>query len=108
MKNSMLHVVVDRPIGYSDDKHDPYPINYGYLPNILGGDNEPQDVYIISEEIISPISVFDGKLIAIIHREDDIEDKWVVTTLHESFTVKEIADKVKFMEQYFNSIIELL
>lgn len=104
----IVHVIVDRPLGYSDVKHDQYPLNYGYVPNVLGGDGEFQDVYIVSNEIKTAISEFDGKLIAIIKRADDVEDKWVVTMPHEQFTVRQIESQVNCMEQYFDSKIELL
>ena len=41
-------VTVDRPIGTHHPKHPEivYPINYGYVEGLLGGDGEEQDVYI--------------------------------------------------------------
>lgn len=30
------------------------PINYGYIQNLIGGDGEWQDVYIISENVSAP------------------------------------------------------
>lgn len=105
----MIHVKIDRPIGYTNlTHHVPYPINYGFIPGVIGGDGELQDVYIISNFITQPISVFEGKVIAIIHREDDVEEKWVATTPEEMFTKKQIKDRVNFMEQYFNSNIEMI
>lgn len=35
--------VIDRPIGYQDRYENNYPINYGYIPNLIGGDGEWQD-----------------------------------------------------------------
>ena len=42
-------VTVDRPIGTHHPKHPEivYPINYGYVEGLLGGDGEEQDVYIL-------------------------------------------------------------
>ena len=42
-------VTVDRPIGTHHPKHREivYPINYGYVEGLLGGDGEEQDVYIL-------------------------------------------------------------
>ena len=39
-------VTVDRPIGTHHPKHREivYPINYGYVEGLLGGDGEEQDV----------------------------------------------------------------
>ncbi len=51
---------------------------------------------------------FEGKLVAIIHRRDDVEDKWVLTGLDEKLTVTEIKEKTNFIEQYFDSWIEMV
>lgn len=103
-------VKIDRPIGYVDEYGNRYPINYGYVPDLIAGDGEEQDVYILStlEENQQPLTEFVGKLIATIHRKDDVEDKWVATTIKENFTAEEIMTRVSFMEQYFDSWIEML
>lgn len=46
--------------------------------------------------------------IAIIHRKDDVEDKWVVAAGDEKFTKAEIEEKVAFMEHFFQSWIEMV
>ena len=48
---------------------------------------------------------FKGKIIAIIHRYDDVEEKWVVAPHNLLFTKEQIWEKVMFTEQYFNSEI---
>ena len=48
-----------------------------------------------------------GKIIAIIHRYDDVEEKWVVAPEGKTFTVDEIKEQVDFQEQYFNSEIRI-
>ena len=44
---------------------------------------------------------FTGRVIAIIHRLDDIEDKWVVAPEGANFKREEIEREVHFQEQYF-------
>lgn len=50
-KKDILHkpieVVIDRPMGSFHPEHKDlyYPVNYGYVEGILGGDQEEQDVY---------------------------------------------------------------
>ncbi|CCF02172.1 Inorganic pyrophosphatase [Streptococcus macedonicus ACA-DC 198] len=100
--------VIDRPIGYQDRYENNYPINYGYIPNLIGGDGEWQDVYIISENVSAPLEVFEGELVAIIHRADDVETKWILTTAGEIVTYDQIKQATHFLEQYFTSTIELL
>ncbi|WP_343217478.1 hypothetical protein [Clostridium botulinum] len=45
---------------------------------------------------------------AIIHRNDDIEEKWVVVPQGIKITKLEIKNQVHFQEQYFDSSIEML
>lgn len=101
--------IMDRPLGYLHHGK-PYPLNYGYIPDLLGGDGEEQDVYVLSRlpENQKALSEFTGKRIAIIHRKDDVEEKWVLTTEDEQFSKEEIKAATDFMEQYFDSDIEML
>ncbi len=108
MKFQKLKVKVDRPIGYKDDFDNVYPLNYGHIPGKIGGDGEEQDVYILSNTIKGPIDEFIGKLIAIVHRNDDVEEKWVVTSEDEKYTKEQIREQIQFIEQWFDSDIELL
>lgn len=88
--------VIDSPIVYQDRYGNNYPINYGYIPNLIGGDGEWQDVYIISENVSAPLEVFEGELVAIIHRADDVETKWILTTAGEIVTYDQIKQATHF------------
>lgn len=94
-----VHVVVDRPIGYHHGDI-LYPINYGYIPGIIGGDGEEQDVYILG--ISEPITEFDGQVVAVIHRKNDCEDKLVVAPIGSVYHQGQIAEAVHFQEKYFD------
>ena len=72
----------------------------------MAPDGEEQDAYILGVE--EPVESFTGKLIAVIHRLDDVEDKWVVAPEDRSFTEPEIREQVRFQEQYFHSRIRML
>ena len=102
MLGETIDVIVDRPIGY---RHGTivYPINYGFLPGVMGGDGEEQDVYIMG--VSSPISTFHGHVIGAIRRKNDIEDKLVVAPEGVWFHQGEIAQAVQFQEQYFDSFV---
>ena len=101
-----VKVIVDRPLGSYHPQYKDlyYPINYGYIEGLIAGDNEPQDVYILG--VNQPIQAFEGEVIAIIHRLDDNEDKWVVA--NQSYTIEEIKEATHFQEQYFKIQIEPL
>ena len=101
-------IKIDRPIGYMHQKKNytlTYPINYGYIPGVLGGDGEELDVYLLGVDV--PVSEFTGKIIGIVHRHNDVEDKLVMAPEETSFTAEEIADAVRFQEQYYDSEIEV-
>ena len=100
-----VHVIIDRPKGSAHPKYESliYEANYGYVPGILGGDGEEQDAYVLG--IDEPIEEFFGVVIAIIHRRDDNETKWVVAPEGKGFTDEEIKQKVNFQEKYFDTAI---
>lgn len=105
MLGKHVHVVIDRPIGYVH--HDlVYPINYGYIPGILAGDGEEQDAYILGMDV--PLTEFDGRVVGVVRRADDVEDKLVVAPEGVFFSAAEIADAVRFQEQYFSHSIAVL
>ncbi|WP_371620275.1 inorganic diphosphatase [Streptococcus sp. 27098_8_22] len=107
-KERIFSVVIDRPVGFEDSFGNVYPINYGYIPELMGGDGEEQDVYIVSHDQQQLLEVFTGKLVAIIRRRDDIEDKWVLAPLDEKVNKGLIVEQTYFMEQYFDSWIEMV
>lgn len=107
MKQFKVNVTIDRPISYVDSYQNEYPINYGYVEGIIAQDNEWQDVYLLTDDIIST-QVVSANVIAIIVRDDDLEDKWVATTTQTTYSKEDIKMKTDFLEQYFNSSIILL
>lgn len=99
-----VHIGIDRPIGYVHKKDMVYPINYGYIPGVLGGDGEEMDVYLLGVD--TPVEEFDAHIIAIVHREDDVEDKLIGAPEGMTFIAEEIAEAVHFQEQYYRSYVE--
>lgn len=105
MIGDVVTVTVDRPLGsyHPEYKDMYYPINYGYIEGIIAPDGEEQDAYILG--VNKAVEKFTGKIIAIIHRFDDVEKKWVVCPENMSFTKEEIMEQVKFQEKYYQSEI---
>ena len=103
-----VRVIVDRPKGGRHPEHPDmiYPINYGYIEGIMAADGEEQDAYILGVD--EPISEFVGRVIAVIHRADDVEDKWVVADEKSRYTEEEIRELTYFQEQYFQSTIQMI
>jgi len=104
-----VNVVIDRPIGFhhvTKGVHLDYTVNYGYLPGVAGGDGEEQDVYVLG--VTEPLEVFTGPIIGVVRRADDNEDKFVAAPEGVAFTAAEMAEKIHFVEKYFDSTIESL
>jgi len=105
MRRRRVTVTVDRPLGSRHPSHPDviYPVNYGFVPGLMAGDGEAQDVYILG--MAEPVETFTGEVIAVIHRRNDVEDKWVAAPEGVTFTPEEIARAVDFMERFFDSEI---
>ena len=102
-----VKIGIDRPIGYVHKKENyslTYPLNYGYIPGVLGGDGEELDVYLLGVE--TPVEEYECRIIAIVHRHNDVEDKLVGAPIGMSFTKEEISNAVHFPEQYYDNQIE--
>ena len=97
---------IDRPIGYVHRKGEKtlvYPINYGYIPEVLGGDGEELDVYLLGVD--TPVSSYTGQIIGIAYRADDVEDKLVMASEGTTFTAEEIARAIYFQEKYYQTTV---
>lgn len=102
-----IKVTIDRPLGSRHPQHKDlvYPVNYGYFEALCAPDGAPQDVYVLG--VYEPVSFFEGKVIALIHRLDDVEDKWVVASESFHFSEEDIREATQFQEQFFHSEIIL-
>ena len=105
--DNVVTIKMDRPIGSPHPKRKEivYPINYGYIPNVIGGDDEELDVYLLGVD--KPVLEYQAKIIAIVHRSDDVEDKLVAAPIGMTYSKDEIAKAVNFQEKYYKINIEV-
>ncbi len=107
MLDKTVKVIVDRPLGSKHPEYGYiYPVNYGYVEGVFADDGEEQDVYILGVD--EPLTEFEGKVVAIVHRLNDNEDKWVVGPDGVNLSADEIRKMLRFQEQYFESEIEIM
>ena len=100
-----VYIVIDRPLGSVHPNHSDiiYPVNYGYIQNTISGDGEEIDVYLLGVSV--PVRDFSCRIIAVIERLDDNENKLVGAPVGVEFTKEEIAKLTNFQEQYFDTRI---
>ena len=93
--------IIDRPLGSCHPRFPKmvYPINYGYIEGVIAGDGQEQDAYVLGTD--KPIDTFEGKVIAVYHRFNDVEDKWIVSLDGSNYTDDEILQSIHFQEQYY-------
>lgn len=92
---------IDRPLGSRHPEYGDmiYTVNYGYVEGVFAGDGEEQDVYVLGTD--KPLYTFEGKVIAVYHRINDSEDKWIVSIDETEYSDEEILNAISFQEQYF-------
>lgn len=99
-----IHIKIDRLIGSKHPKHGfLYPINYGYVPNTISDDGEELDAYLLG--IFEPVSEYDGKCIAVVHRTNDNDDKLIVVPVDKNYSDDAIEALIEFQEKYFKHVI---
>jgi len=104
-----VDIKIDRPIGYVHKKENyslTYPINYGYIPGVIGGDGEELDVYLLGVD--EPVTEYSAKIIGIAHRQNDVEDKLVAAPVALNLAKEEIERAIHFQEQYYKTTVEAL
>lgn len=99
-----VNVEIDRPLGTRHPKHGfMYMINYGFIPNTVSGDGKEIDAYLLGE--YDPINSGSGKVIAIIHRLNDDDDKLIVSKDGKDYSDDAIRALTEFQERFFESVI---
>ncbi|MBR1441011.1 MAG: NUDIX domain-containing protein [Lachnospiraceae bacterium] len=105
---------IDRPMGSFHPRHPSlyYPVNYGYVTGVIGGDGSEQDIYLLGEK--APVNEYTGVVIAVYHRYDDNETKWIVVPSDETGKIREdvkipdndeIYAEIAFQEQFFSGVL---
>ena len=93
-------VSIDRPLGTRHPKHGfMYMLNYGFIPNTISGDGEELDAYLLGE--YEPVDEQTGKVIAVLHRTNDDDDKLIVSKNGFDYSDDAINALTEFQERFF-------
>ncbi|MDV7718708.1 hypothetical protein GA840_02340 [Pediococcus ethanolidurans] len=68
MQNLHLIVTIDCLKGFKNEFGTVYPLNYGYIEGIMGGNEKKQNAYCIEDGDIQPRQFFEGYLIVIMKK----------------------------------------
>ena len=92
---------IDRPLGTRHPKRPDmvYPVNYGYVEGVMAEDGAEQDVYVFGAD--GPLDEFEGRVIRVFHRFNDVEDKWIVSLDGRDIPDEKILGDIAFQEQFF-------
>lgn len=100
----IVKVKIDRPLGSKHPKRNyHYPVNYGFIENTKAPDDEEIDAYVLG--VFEPVEVFSGKVIAVIHRTNDDDDKLIIVPEYKDYTNDQIKTLTEFQERFFESVI---
>ena len=95
----------DQPVGSSYAPHniESYPINYGYVRNVLAPDGDNLDAYLLN--VFESLESGEGVCIATIHRLEDDDDKLIVVPEGTELTDEQICMQTQFQEHLYKSVI---
>ncbi|MQA00464.1 MAG: inorganic pyrophosphatase [Dehalococcoidia bacterium] len=104
-----VEVVFDRPLGTPHPKFPEILMeqNYGFVPGTLAPDGSEVDIYVLGPT--TPLERCEARVIAVIRRRDDVEDKLVAVPpgAEGNWDEQAITEATAFQERWFDSYIEM-
>ena len=82
-----------------------YPVNYGFIPQTLGLDNDPLDILVISSQSIQPLCLVEATVIGNMQMIDtgDKDDK-IIAVAAKDPSVNHIKDVNELPRHFFNEL----
>ena len=95
-------VTIDNPINSNNNgiSDKPFPVNFGYISDAFNEEGEAVKAYVIGVNI--PLESFNGRVIALIFRNQENEFLVVVAPVNMIFTKDAIKKLTHFQEQYYD------
>lgn len=78
----------------------------GCRGHVRGGRGRAEDVYVLGAK--EPLLTFEGKVIAVWHRFDDSEDKWIVSLNGEAFREEVILGIFHFRSNFLGEDVSVV
>lgn len=83
-----------------------YPVIYGYIPDVIGEDSEKLNVYLLG--VNESIDEYTARIIGIIHRENDAEDKLIAVPDGLAVTREDVEKSICYQKPFYDAFIEML
>ena len=101
-------VEIVRPIGslHPDYPSIVYSLNYGYVEGVTTDTGEHQGAFVVGLD--TPAERFTGKKIAVIHRSDPNEEKWVIAPDNMPYNKQQIEEMVYFLSSILTARLRCL
>jgi len=82
-----------------------YPVNYGFIPQTLGLDNDPLDILVISSQSIQPLCLVEATVIGNMQMIDtgDKDDK-IIAVAAKDPSVNHIKEVAELPRHFFNEL----
>ena len=109
MLGEIVEICIDRPMGAYGENGIMYLCNYGFIPGTIAGDREEIDAYVLG--VTQPLVkdyVGNFKVVGVIVRHDDIEDKLIVAPRYMNYQATVMSYLVRFAEQRYNHTIHTI
>lgn len=99
------NIVVDRPFG-TEYQGMILPINCGYLEALTTLDGRFQEAYVL--DVREPKKYLAGTVVAVVHQEDGLSDRLVVSPTRKQTPPQEIEEKIGFLEGHSKHVLFVL
>src|SRR3989440_2648570 len=82
-----------------------YPVNYGFIPQTLGMDNDPLDILVLCSQAIQPLCLVDAQIIGNMQMIDsgDKDDK-IIAVAAKDPSVNHITDISELPKYFFSEL----
>lgn len=78
-----------------------YPVNYGFIPQTYGEDNDPLDILVLSQIDVSPMCLISAKVIGVLHMVDSGEpDDKIIAVASEDQSVNHLESVDELSDHY--------
>lgn len=86
-----------------------YPANYGFVPSTLGEDNDPIDLFVLSQENLAPMCLVEARPVGVVHMVDQGErDEKIIAVADRDVSVNFMRDASDLRQSFLDELVHFL